>query len=95
MDETDDWAAFYEGKDWLVFYAGKWDEAPDLWEHQGEELTVGKLRLVLKGLPDDLPLTLAMYTGDGGTATAVSPVEIGFTGKGDRPDALVVTGALT
>ncbi len=67
-----------------------WDDDPDLWEHQGTHLTVGELALALLAADPDLPVLVANFDGTGETPL-LPPVEIGFTGRGDRPDALVIT----
>ena len=70
-----------------------WSEQTDLWEHQGEPLTVGRLRQALASVENDLPIGIAFYDGTG--QVELNPVEVGFTGVGSRPGALVITAGRT
>lgn len=67
-----------------------WNEDSDLWEHQGQAMTAGELRRALGHAPRGVPVLVNVY--DGGSAVrSLSPVEVGFTGTGPRPTALVLT----
>ena len=70
--------------------ARNWDEDTDLWEHQGQPLTVERLRFALSHADDDLPVLVTVYD-ETERREAIAPVEVGFTGKGDRPRAVVIT----
>ena len=69
-----------------------WDEQTDIWEHQGNALTVGELVSRLSDVQPDLPIMVAVVDGTG-EAGITRPVEIGFTGQGDQPGAVVITVA--
>jgi hypothetical protein len=63
---------------------------PELWEHQGHGLTVGSLRIALRGLPDNLAVKLSLYDGLG-IGSMVDPIEVGLTDA--KPEAVVITGS--
>jgi len=67
-----------------------WDEDSGLWEHQGKALTVRDLRMALSQADPGLALRIELYDGAGGKRELM-PVEFGFSGHGDRPQAVVLT----
>jgi len=70
-----------------------WDEAPELWELQtGPHLTAGALRALLERVDPSLPVRISLYEG-AGAVSLYDPVEIGYVGKDERPDAIAVTVA--
>ena len=73
-------------------FEGSWDSAPDIWEHQGVALTVEELRRALSRVPGELPVNVSVYDGSR-TATLLVPVEVGFTGEAEIPDAVVITAS--
>jgi len=67
-----------------------WDEDSGLWEHQGRALTVRDLRMALSQADPGLALRIELYDGAGGRRELM-PVEFGYSGHGDRPQAVVLT----
>ena len=67
-----------------------WDEDSDLWEHQGHPLSVHRLQDALSQAAPDLPVRVVLYDGTG-EQTELVPMEVGFTGRGERPTAVVLT----
>jgi hypothetical protein len=66
-----------------------WEESPELWEHQGQRLTVGELVQILAEVDPALPLRFTVYDGTAGHRL-LEPVELGYVGEKDRPDALLL-----
>lgn len=66
-----------------------WDEATDLWENQGQSLTVSALADALEGVDPSLEVTVERLGGDGERQRLVV-AEIGYAGSGSRPDRVVV-----
>ena len=79
-------------------WAPNWGSAPDLWENQGQGLTVKKLRdameqmLVYRAGWADLPIRVELYDGTAARAS-LEVAEIGLWGQGDEPEAVVITVA--
>ena len=67
-----------------------WDQDSDLWENQGQTLTVHWLQVALRQCAPELPVRIELYDGTGERAELV-PMELGFTGVGEKPSALVLT----
>ena len=67
-----------------------WDADTDLWENQGNALTVRWLQVALRQAPEDLPVRVVLYDGTS-ERQELLPMEIGFTGVGLRPAAVVLT----
>lgn len=70
----------------------EWDEAPDLWEHQGEPMTVGALARALLRVNPELPVHVFVHDGTG-APLVFHPVELGYVDGGERPGAVVFTVA--
>jgi len=67
----------------------EWSNDTEIWEYQRRPLTAGQLHLGTSEFAD-LPVLVAVYDGSGEREMFV-PVEIGYVGRGDRPDAVVIT----
>jgi hypothetical protein len=82
--------------DYQAWADGGWDRTPDLWENQGGGLDVRQLRRALDDAVAyraewaELPVVVELF-GGAGDRTRLAVAEIGLTGAGDRPDAIVLT----
>lgn len=65
-----------------------WDDESELWEHQGEGLTAGAL---IEALSHWRSLPVVVSFDDGAKELLLSVVEVGLTGTGSTPGAVVVT----
>jgi hypothetical protein len=71
-------------------FMADWDGLADLWENQGQELTVRDLVRALSTTDPALPIRVAVYDGTE-RRPLVMPVEVGFVGQGTAPDAVLIT----
>ena len=67
-----------------------WDDASELWEHQGQHLTVGELVLSLQRVDPSLPVTIELHE-PGGDRAVCRALVMSYVGTGQRPDGLVLT----
>jgi hypothetical protein len=67
-------------------YDDDWNQSSELWEHQGRPLTVGDLVKELKDVDPGLQFEVVLY--ESGDLVTMSPVDLGYTGKGERPSGV-------
>jgi hypothetical protein len=67
-----------------------WEDAGEIWEHQGRPLTAGDLHHIVSRLPPSLPVLFEVYVGD--HSERVIAVDIGYAGGHEtEPTAISVT----
>lgn len=68
---------------------GPWGRESEFWEHQGERLTVGRLRIALTNADDILPLIVVIH--DGCPPYGADPHAAWTEWFGYRPRAVALT----